>query len=161
MVKYINRPNYEVCTRISDTLYGNQEKIDFTEKYVPEIEKFDEPKVKEVTKYLNEDPSILHLWAVVDDFSKKEIGYILIANLPHFHSIGYSIDVNYSNKGIMSTSLALVLKEIKDMNLHRPINVHTLIENEPSNRLLNKLGFIFNGTITDDIIGQHNHYTWE
>ena len=161
MIQYINRPNIEVCNRISEALFGSQEKIDFTEKHVPEIERFDEPKVESVSKYLDQDPSILHLWAIVDDNSKKEIGYILIANLPHFHSIGFSIDVDYSNRGIMSKSLALVLNEIDNMKLMRPINVHTMIENEPSNRLLQKLGFTFNGAISDDIIGQHNHYTWE
>jgi RimJ/RimL family protein N-acetyltransferase len=160
MINYINRPNLDSCKRIAQSLYGSIQKIEFTEKYVPEIERFEEPKVEVVSNYLNQDPSIKHLWAILDDNSKLEIGYILIADLPHENSIGYSIDVNYSNKGIMAKSLKLVLQEINLLNLPHPINVHTLIENEPSNRLLIRLGFTFHGKITDQIVGEHNLYSW-
>jgi RimJ/RimL family protein N-acetyltransferase len=160
MIQYVIRPNFDTCYKIAQSLYGDKSRIEFTERYVPEIERFEEPKIEVVTNYLNKDASIKHLWAIQDDTSSNEIGYILIADLPHENSIGYSIDVNYSNHGIMSKSLKQVLDSISNSDFVRPIHVHTLIENEPSNRLLRSLGFRFNGIIKDDIIGEHNHYSW-
>ena len=58
---------------------------------------------------------------------------------------GYWIDEEYSNLGIMTTAAALVTEHLfRAAHLHR-VEVAIRPENEPSNRLIQRLGFRFEG----------------
>ncbi len=59
---------------------------------------------------------------------------------------GYWIDEEYSGRGIMTTAVALVTDHLLfDLKLHR-VEVAIRPENVPSNRLIHRLGFEYEGT---------------
>ena len=151
---------YSICLKIANALYGDQQRLEFSEKYLPFSERFVDPKVEDLASYLFNDDSIKHFWAVLDYESNVEIGYILITNLPHYNAIGYSIDVNYSNKGVMKKALRLVLDEILERQIQMPLNVYTDINNAASINLLDALHFELKDIEDDPILGTLKHYTW-
>ena len=73
------------------------------------------------------------------------VGDIVYGSLRGCH-VGYWIAQSVSGRGIMTTALALVVDHlIDDRKLHR-IEIAIRPENEPSNRLVTRLGFRFEGT---------------
>ncbi len=161
------KPSYQTCLAIANALYGDQQRIDFSERYLPENQKFENPKVLDAAKYLFEDDSIIHFWSVMDDSSAKEIGYILITNLPHHNAIGYSIDVNYANQGIMKKALKSMLNQIVELNIKLPLHVYTNKNNLPSIKLLKSLKFNFVEIVEDPPgieeefkLGTLKHFAW-
>lgn len=83
-------------------------------------------------------------WAIADSKTDKFIGTIGFNNW-NFHNrrgeISYDLDSKYWRKGIMTKALTnVILFGFKEMGLYR-IEARTMLDNEPSRKLLSKVGF--------------------
>ena len=74
------------------------------------------------------------------DYFYKEtvVGFVLISDLPHRNSIGFSINSKFARKGIMSSAWKLI-KHSPCINY--PFYASTSQRNFAALRLLEKLGF--------------------
>jgi len=69
----------------------------------------------------------------------------------HFHAcyLGYAMDHEFAGKGLMTKALGLTIEYMFDgLNLHRIMATY-LPENGASGRVLEKLGFVIEGTAKD------------
>lgn len=89
-------------------------------------------------------------WCLILQGEHSMIGECIYWNFdPGFHcaEIGYELHPAFWNQGIMSETLSAVLAYgFNELGLHR-IEANPLAENEPSCRLLLKLGFKFEGNL--------------
>lgn len=97
------------------------------------------------------------------DMPQRIIGTVSFGNLRHaFHScqIGYKLDPFYQHQGYASEALSAAIHiAAAELKLHR-ITAYVLPSNQPSIRLLERLGFELEGTARDYAVinGQwHDH----
>jgi len=93
-------------------------------------------------------------WMITFKGNDRAIGSICFWNFdPTFHSaeIGYELHHDFWSKGVMSEALSAVINYgFNEMDLHR-IEGLPIAKNEPSKRLLLKLGFKLEGTFRERI----------
>jgi hypothetical protein len=123
---------------VSKAIFGSQSESEFSEKNVPNIGKVPNPKVTNFTTYLIKYPKCL--WVVY--YEETVVGFILISDYPPLNSIGFSINSNFSRKGIISSAWALI-KSSPCIQL--PLYAHTSKRNIVAQKLLKKLGFRITG----------------
>lgn len=104
-------------------------------------------------KYIdNYDNSDYYRWAIIDNDSKRCIGQIAfyLVNLNnHFAEIEYCIASGYQNKGLMTEAVKALIKfGFEKIALHK-IQISTKEINTPSKRVIEKCGFIYEGTSRD------------
>jgi RimJ/RimL family protein N-acetyltransferase len=127
--------NIDLLREISIACYGDDEKVQFTDKFsIAKVPGNADERVSTFTKFLMTGPK--HLLVIKLD--GKGIGFFNIINFPKINSIGFAINVDYSGKGIMTQ----VFETIKnDGNIQYPLYGGTLKNNEPSKKLMERLGF--------------------
>lgn len=114
---------------------------------VPAIEPA--PTFKQSTKNLLRDAAEGRSMPFVVEYHDQFVGQVNVSDIvygslrgAHF---GYWIDQNYAGRGIMTSAVALVTDHLfNNVGLHR-IEVAIRPENEPSNKLVKRLGFKFEG----------------
>ena len=125
----------ELISQISNAVFGDIDKIKFSEKFVPLQARVPEPKVQMFSSFLVNIPQCL--WAV--RFNNIVVGFILISNIPNKHSIGFGIDVNYARLGIISFAWSLIRF---DNCIKYPLYAFTSQNNDAANLFLSNNGFI-------------------
>jgi ribosomal-protein-alanine N-acetyltransferase len=132
----------------------------FFEYYAdPQVNKY---IVSSIPKNLEEAKAELRYWINVYDYDdgiyfaiarksdNKMIGSVGISSANRYHNrieASYDLAKEYWNKGIMSKALrATVEYAIKNMGFNR-IEAYALPDNEPSWRVLEKVGFKFEGNL--------------
>ena len=95
-------------------------------------------------------------WAVTLKASGRVVGLFGYQNWARYHrraEIGYDLARDLWGQGFATEALAAVVRfGFADMDLNR-IEAQTIADNEPSTRLLGRLGFILEGT--------RRSYSWE
>lgn len=159
-IKYIDKSNRIECAKISEAVFGSTELAEFTEKFVPDRGKVPTPKAGNFTNYLQS--AVNHLFAILNpngDNNEEYIGFILLSDMPHKHSLGIGLNKNFAGRGIAKTSLAFALESLMKLGVNTPLFAHTSKENKAANELLKSVGFRFVSEITDSM-GPHNKYEW-
>ena len=128
------RNKIDILQQISNAVFGDKQEIEFSEMYIPDGGRVPNPKSENFTNFLIHGPKLL--WAVKE--GDIVIGFVLIADLPHVNSIGFSINSNYANKGIMRKAW----KEIcSSPDVRYPLYGSTSQNNVSANKLLLSCGF--------------------
>lgn len=114
---------------------------------LPSIDKA--PTFRQVARRMRKDAKQGYCLPFVVEYQKKFVGQINVNNIVYGSlreaNFGYWIDQRYANRGIMTTAAALVTDLlIFKLRLHR-VEVAVRPENGPSNTLMQKLGFKFEG----------------
>ncbi|MCQ2211998.1 MAG: GNAT family N-acetyltransferase [Paludibacteraceae bacterium] len=91
-------------------------------------------------------------WAVVEKTTGECIGqiaYFLVDSKNHFAEIEYCIGSDFQCKGFATEATKAVIAYGFDrMNLHK-VQICTKTINEPSKRVIEKCGFVYEGTLRD------------
>jgi len=114
---------------------------------VPAIEPA--PSFKQSVKQLLIEAKAGRAMPFIVEYKGEFVGQLNVSDIvygslrgAHF---GYWIDQNYSGRGIMTTAVALVTEHLlTSAGLHR-VEVAIRPENEPSNKIVERLGFRFEG----------------
>lgn len=114
---------------------------------VPSIEPA--PSFKQSARIMLKDARAHRAMPFVVEYQGEFVGQLNVSDIvygslrgAHF---GYWIDQRFAGRGIMTTAVALVTQHLlTTAGLHR-IEVAIRPENEPSNRLVQRLGFKFEG----------------
>jgi ribosomal-protein-alanine N-acetyltransferase len=107
------------------------------------------PTFRQVTRRMRKDARKGICLPFVVEYQKQFVGQLNVNNIVYGSlreaNFGYWIDQRFANRGIMTTAAALVTDHlILNLKLHR-VEIAIRPENEPSNALMNKLGFLFEG----------------
>lgn len=147
------REHFPLLTEIAEACFGDNDKVNFSEEFVPPRGKVPAPKADNFVRFLVSDPKLL--WAI--QYNGKTVGFILISDIPHNNSIGFGIDVNYAGKGIVPEAF----NQIKcNEKIQYPLEGYTSQENTRANKLMIKLGFKLLGQV--NFMGEKsNHYIKE
>ena len=104
---------------------------------------------KYISSYEKED---YYRWAVIEKKSGECIGqiaYFLVDNKNHFAEIEYCIGSNFQCQGYATEATkAIIAYGFDKMNLHK-VQICTKSINEPSKRVIEKCGFVYEGTLRD------------
>jgi [ribosomal protein S5]-alanine N-acetyltransferase len=102
-----------------------------------------EREVKEMTNWFSQGDSFL---AVYEKADKKIIGYIAINSEKQFeYNLGYCLHSDYQNKGYATEAcIAVVNYVFSNLNAEKFVT-GTAVSNEPSCKMLTKLGFTKTG----------------
>lgn len=104
---------------------------------------------KYISSYENSD---YYRWAIIDKVTKECIGqiaYFLVDSKNHFAEIEYCIGSAFQCKGLATEATKAVIKYgFERMNLHK-VQICTKTINKPSQRVIEKCGFIYEGTLRD------------
>jgi RimJ/RimL family protein N-acetyltransferase len=137
-IELINRENRiekrETLELVSNAIFGSQSESEFSEKFVPNTGRVPNPKVSNFTTFLIKFPKCL--WVVY--FDEIVVGFILISDLPHPNSIGFSINSKFSRMGIISSAWELIKSS---PCIQYPLYACTSQRNIAALKLLVKLGF--------------------
>ncbi|MEE0858041.1 MAG: GNAT family protein [Acutalibacteraceae bacterium] len=91
-------------------------------------------------------------WAVVEKTTGECIGqiaYFLVDNKNHFAEIEYCIGSNFQCKGYATEATKSVIAYgFNEINLHK-VQICTKTINTPSKRVIEKCGFVYEGTLRD------------
>ena len=91
-------------------------------------------------------------WAVVEKTTGECIGqiaYFLVDSKNHFAEIEYCIGSNFQCKGFATEATkAIIAYGFERMNLHK-VQICTKTINAPSKRVIEKCGFVYEGTLRD------------
>ena len=114
---------------------------------LPSLEKA--PTFRQVVRRMRKDARKGTCLPFVVEYQKQFVGQLNVNNIVYGSlreaNFGYWIDQKYANRGIMTVAAALVTDYlIFTMQLHR-VEIAIRPENGPSNTLMNKLGFEFEG----------------
>lgn len=132
------RNKIDILQQISNSVFGDRQEIEFSELYIPIGGRVPNPKSENFTNFLIYGPNLL--WAIKED--NDVIGFALIADSPHNNAIGFGINSNHANQGIMKK----VWKEIcNNPAVRYPLYGYTSKRNLPANRLLESCGFELDG----------------
>ena len=93
----------DVIESISEAVFGDVEKINFMEEFLPINGRIPNPKVLRFSNYLHSHIKLL--WAI--RYNDEIVGFISIDDLPHFNAIGFGINVHFAKKGIVSAAWQL------------------------------------------------------
>ncbi|MBU5316407.1 GNAT family N-acetyltransferase [Clostridium bornimense] len=104
---------------------------------------------KYISSYENSD---YYRWAIIDKVTKECIGqiaYFLVDSKNHFAEIEYCIGSAFQCKGLATEATKAVINYgFERMNLHK-VQICTKTINKPSQRVIEKCGFIYEGTLRD------------
>ena len=104
---------------------------------------------KYISSYEKED---YYRWAVIEKKSGECIGqiaYFLVDNTNHFAEIEYCIGSNFQCQGYATEATkAIIAYGFDKMNLHK-VQICTKSINKPSKRVIEKCGFVYEGTLRD------------
>lgn len=111
----------------------------------PEVVKYEpyKPLNKEQCReYLNAMVSGNDFWAIVLKEKNIVIGQVYLSNTsPYLWELGYVFNSNYQHKGYASEAVAKLLQHIfNEQDAHR-VSAHCNVENKPSWKLLERIGF--------------------
>lgn len=120
----------------SEPVYSTKEEVkELLEKYISSYEKED-----------------YYRWAIIDKESKECIGqiaYFLVDSKNHFAEIEYCIGVKYQCRGYATEATKAIIKYgFESINLHK-VQICTKTINQPSKRVIEKSGFVYEGTLRD------------
>lgn len=91
-------------------------------------------------------------WAIIEKESKcciGQIAFFVVNNVNKFAEIEYCVGTEFQCKGYMTEAVKAVLKYgFKTLGLHR-IQISTKSINAPSQRVIEKCGFTYEGTLRD------------
>jgi ribosomal-protein-alanine N-acetyltransferase len=126
---------------------------------VPTIEPA--PSFRRSTKHLLSEAKADRAMPFVVEYKGEFVGQLNVVDIvygslrgAHF---GYWIDRNFSGRGIMTTAVALVTDHLlTTVGIHR-VEVAIRPENEPSNKIVKRLGFQFEGVRPKFL---HINYEW-
>jgi hypothetical protein len=128
------RNKIDIVKQISNAVFGEISEIEFSELFIPKGGRVPNPKVENFANLIIHGPNCL--WAIKEVDSI--VGFVLIADLPHENSIGFSINSNYANQGIMRTAW----KEIcSNPAIRYPLYGSTSQNNVSAKKLLLSCGF--------------------
>ena len=107
------------------------------------------PTFRQVTRRMRRDARHGLCMPFVVEYQKQFVGQLNVNNIVYGSlreaNFGYWIAQKYANRGIMTTAAALITDYlILTMKLHR-VEIAVRPENGPSNALMQKLGFDFEG----------------
>ena len=107
------------------------------------------PTFRQVARRMRRDARRGQCMPFVVEYKGQFVGQLNVNNIVYSAlreaNFGYWIDEKASDKGIMTTAAALVTDYLLlNMNLHR-VEIAVRPENLPSNRLIQRLGFHFEG----------------
>ncbi len=104
---------------------------------------------KYISSYKNSD---YYRWAVIDKATQECIGqiaYFLVDSKNHFAEIEYCIGTDFQCKGFATEATKAIIKYgFEKINLHK-VQICTKTINKPSQRVIEKCGFIYEGTLRD------------
>jgi RimJ/RimL family protein N-acetyltransferase len=141
------RNHFPLLSEIAEACFGDNDKANFSEEFVPPGGKVPAPKAENFVRFLGSRPKLL--WAI--QHNAKTVGFILISDIPYQNSIGFGIDVNYAGKGIVTEAF----NQIKcHEQIIYPLYGYTSVNNTRANNLLTKLGFELNGEV--NFLGEHS-----
>ena len=126
----------DVIESISEAVFGDEEKINFMEEFLPINGRIPNPKVLRFSNYLHSHFKLL--WAIRNN--DEIVGFISIDDLPHFNAIGFGINVHFAKKGIVSAAWQLA-KSFEKINY--PLNAYTSQRNISANKFIERNGFTF------------------
>ncbi len=102
-----------------------------------------------ISSYARED---YYRWAIIEKNSGECIGqiaYFSVDNKNHFAEIEYCIGANFQCKGFATEATKAVIKYgFEKINLQK-VQICTKTINQPSKRVIEKCGFIYEGTLRD------------
>ena len=99
----------------------------------------EDDKIKTLTKRFADSGLF---FAVFLKDSSEMIGYISLHNDGESHDIGYCFHSDYFGKGYAFESCSEVIKHMEQYNNVKVFTAGTALKNEPSCKLLKKLGFV-------------------
>lgn len=121
----------------------------YSEPVYTTITQVNELLEKYISSYKNDN---YYRWAIVDKADGRCIGqiaYYLVDTKNHFAEIEYCVATEYQNRGYMTEAVKAVVKfGFEEMELHR-IQISAKEINTPSKRVIEKCGFIYEGTFRD------------
>jgi RimJ/RimL family protein N-acetyltransferase len=123
----------DLAARIAEAVFGTQEDRDFLNHYVPHGARV--PSTDAFAQFAA--TGVKCLAGVKSD--DQMVGFILVADVPQHHSIGFGIKRDFAGQGIMSEGLRLFFEENQEIAF--PLNAYTSCRNEPSFRLLENSRF--------------------
>ncbi|HPM85983.1 MAG: GNAT family protein [archaeon] len=112
---------------------------------IPQVTEYIEKSIKDTL----ETPRINYRFGIAQKEDNQVIGGIALTALDDYNktaTIGYWIGEEFWNKGIMTEVAKKVIEFAFDKLDLRRINANAHTENISSNKLLKKIGFIFEGT---------------
>lgn len=132
-----DRQSYtNVIESISQAVFGDAEKINFMEEFIPINGKVPNPKVLRFSNYLLNHIKLL--WAI--RYDNEIVGFISIDDLPHFNAIGFGINIHFAKKRIITTAWELAKSSDK---INYPLYAYTSQRNIAANTFLLRNGFNF------------------
>lgn len=107
------------------------------------------PTFRQVARRMRKDARKGICLPFVVEYQKQFVGQLNVNNIVYGSlreaNFGYWIDQRFANRGIMTTAAALATDHlILNLKLHR-VEIAIRPENEPSNALIKKLNFVFEG----------------
>ena len=104
---------------------------------------------KYIGSYERED---YYRWAIIDKEKQECIGqiaYFLVDSKNHFAEIEYCIGSEFQCRGLATEATkAVITYGFKEINLHK-VQICTKTINKPSQRVIEKCGLIYEGTLRD------------
>ena len=119
---------------VSVAIFGSQKESEFSEQFVPSIGRVPNPKVSNFTNFLINVPKCF--WVIY--YEGTVVGFVLISDLPHRNSIGFSINSKFVRMGIISSAWELIKSS---PCIKYPLYASTSHRNLAALGLLEKLGF--------------------
>lgn len=112
-------------------------------------EKFPEEMFIERRPWVKRKPTFDFRWSVVFKDNKKVIGELQVFDIENrrMGSIGYRFNPKYWGKGFATESLLAVVEFIFTKTEMKRLNANADVRNTASNRVLEKCGFIKEGTV--------------
>ncbi len=104
---------------------------------------------KYIASYEHED---YYRWAIIEKVSGECIGqiaYFLVDSKNHFAEIEYCIGAAFQCRGYATEATKVVISYgFEKINLHK-VQICTKTINKPSQRVIEKCGFVYEGTLRD------------
>ena len=98
-------------------------------------------------------------WIIIHELDNRNVGTLGIAGLPNEHGevmIGYFIDERYEGQGIMTEALQKLLNWIFENKDVQSVIADTLVDGIASQKVLQKNGFVQDGTTDEGIRWRKN-----
>lgn len=135
--------------RWRDLRITNQDWVQEWEATTPLLDGRPAPTFRQLIRQLRRDARRGLTMPFVVEYQNEFCGQLTVSGITYGSQrgchFGYWIDEDYAGLGIMTTAAALVTDYlIEVMQIHR-VEVAIRPENEPSNRLVQRLGFRFEG----------------
>ncbi len=112
---------------------------------------------KYITSYENSD---YYRWAVIEKTCGECIGqiaYFLVDSKNHFAEIEYCIGAAFQCRGYATEATKAVIRYgFENINLHK-VQICTKTINKPSQRVIEKCGFVYEGTLRDYFYMDHQY----